>query len=91
MLRKRKENLLGFKPGYKFRAPRWLLICFILRSDGTMRLSRDVYALTGKSGTGIRDVEGITEVEEFDWNILLNEACIYPKINLTRQFLFAEK
>jgi hypothetical protein len=56
-----------------------------------MRLSRDVYALTGKSGTGIRDVEGITEVEEYDWNILLNEACIYRKINLTRQFLFVEK
>jgi hypothetical protein len=47
--------------------------------------------LTGKTGTGIRDAEGSTEVEEWDWNILLNEACIYPKINLTRQFLFAKK
>jgi hypothetical protein len=56
-----------------------------------MRLSRDVCALTGNTGTGIRDVEGITEVEEWDWNILLNEACIYPKINLTRHFLFAKK
>jgi len=35
-----------------------------LRSERTVRLSRDVYALTGKTGTGIRDAEGSTEVEE---------------------------
>jgi hypothetical protein len=33
-------------------------------SERTMRLSRDVYALTGKTGTGTRDAEGSTEVEE---------------------------
>ena len=37
-----------------------LYIC----SERTMLISRDVENLTGKTGTGIRDAEGSTEVEE---------------------------